>query len=127
MALKPLRPCAHAGCRAVTRDVWCPKHKPKREDRRSAESAEWHKWYRLPIFAKRLRPEQLLREPFCRECAKYGVRKLASDVDHIIPHRGDWTLFVDPNNLQSLCHRCHSRKTATEVLTGGKNPQGSQR
>lgn len=127
MALKPLRPCAHAGCREVTRDTWCPKHKPQRKERRSAESADWHRWYKLPIFAKKLRPQQLLREPFCRECARFGLRVPATDVDHIIPHRGDWSLFTDPDNLQSLCHSCHSRKTALEVLAGGKKPQDFRR
>lgn len=120
MALKPLRPCAHPGCCEVTRETWCPKHKPQRKDRRSAESADWQRWYKLPIFAKHLRPQQLLREPFCRECAKFGLRIPATDVDHIVPHRGDWALFTDPENLQSLCHSCHSRKTAREVLAGGK-------
>lgn len=127
MALKPLRPCAHAGCREVTRDTWCPRHKPQRKERRSAESVDWHRWYKLPIFAKTLRPQQLLREPFCRECARFGLRVPATDVDHIIPHRGDWSLFTDPDNLQSLCHSCHSRKTALEVLTGGKKPQDFRR
>lgn len=127
MALKPLRPCAHAGCPAVTRDTWCPKHRPKSTGHRSPESVEWSSWYRLPIFAKHLRPEQLLREPFCRECAKFGLRIPATDVDHIVPHRGDWSLFVDSDNLQSLCHSCHSRKTALEVLTGGKKMRDSRR
>ena len=58
---------------------------------------------------------QLLKEPFCRSCARQGRRIRATDVDHITPHRGDWALFVNPNNLQSLCHSCHSRKTAAEM------------
>ena len=58
---------------------------------------------------------QLLLEPFCRECAKQGLRVWATDVDHIEPHRGDWSKFTDRNNLQSLCHACHSRKTAEEM------------
>ena len=115
MAQKPLRPCAHIGCRVLTREVYCPKHKPKDASRRSAQAADWHKWYGLPIFKDRLRPEQLLREPFCRACAIRGVRTRATDVDHVIPHRGVWALFIDPNNLQSLCHSCHSRKTAAEM------------
>ncbi|MGM9649714.1 MAG: HNH endonuclease [Butyricicoccaceae bacterium] len=36
-------------------------------------------------------------------------------MDHIKPHRGDWGLFADQNNLESLCHRCHSRKTLAEI------------
>lgn len=114
MALKPLRPCAHVGCSVLTRNVYCDKHRPKDSARRGADAASWHGWYKLPIFRK-LRSDQLLREPFCRECARKGLRVRATDVDHIIPHRGRWAIFVDPKNLQSLCHSCHSRKTAAEM------------
>ena len=112
MAAKPLRPCRHPGCPALTREGWCPAHKPKPAPRRA--SAEWHRWYSLNIWTHELRPAQLLREPFCRECARQGVRTPAEDVDHIRDHKGDWTLFTDPANLESLCHSCHSRKTARE-------------
>ena len=39
MAMKPLRPCRHPGCQKLTREGWCPKHKPKRAERRV--SAQW--------------------------------------------------------------------------------------
>ena len=115
MAQRPLRLCAHAGCRVLTRDGYCPKHRPQYSQQRSEEAADWHRWYQPPIFRKRLRPEQLLREPFCRICAAHGIRTRATDVDHIVPHRGSWALFTNPANLQSLCHACHSRKTAAEM------------
>ena len=115
MAKKPLRPCAHIGCHILTREGYCPKHRPRDIMRRSQEAADWHRWYQLPIFRDHLRPDQLLREPFCRHCALKGLRVRATDVDHVIPHRGNWALFVDADNLQSLCHSCHSRKTAMEV------------
>ena len=86
MALKPLRPCRHPGCAALTREGYCPKHKPQKAPRRV--SAEYHSWYSLPIWTDDLRPAQLLREPFCRECAKRGDRIWATVVDHIKPHRG---------------------------------------
>ncbi len=113
MALKPLRPCRHPGCRELTRDGYCPKHKPKRAARRS--SAEWHGWYSLSIWTDGLRPAQLLREPWCRECARRGIRTRATVVDHVRPHKGDWALFTDRDNLQSLCETCHNRKTAREM------------
>lgn len=112
MAQKPLRPCRHPGCPALTREGYCPKHKPVKAGRRV--SAQWHAWYSLPIWTKDLRPAQLLREPFCRECAKRGIRTRATVVDHIKPFRGDWTLFVDPANHQSLCKHHHDQKTAQE-------------
>lgn len=113
MASKPLRPCRHPGCFKLTKDGWCDLHRPTGEKRRR-ESAEYHSWYSLPIWTKELRPAQLLREPFCRECAKRGIRTRATVVDHIIPFRGNWGKFVDPRNHQSLCKRCHDRKTALE-------------
>ena len=113
MAQKPLRPCRHPGCGALTREGWCPQHKPS-EAPRSPEAAAWRRWYSLKIWTDDLRPGQLLREPFCRACAARGIRTQATDVDHIRDHKGDWELFTDRSNLQSLCHSCHSRKTMTE-------------
>ena len=118
MALKPLRPCRHPGCPELTRDGYCPKHKPAKAARR--RSAEYHAWYSLPVWTDDLRPAQLLREPWCRECAKRyppsdpRSRTRATVVDHIRPHQGDWQLFIDPANHQSLCKRCHDQKTARE-------------
>lgn len=114
MALKPLRPCRHPGCGVLTREGWCPRHKPK-ERPRSEEAQAWRRWYSLPIWTDDLRPGQLLREPFCRECAKRGRRVWATDVDHVVDHKGDWAKFTDRDNLQSLCHSCHSRKTMAEL------------
>ena len=117
MASKPLRPCNHAGCGVLTRDGWCNKHKP-REQRKA--SAGYHGWYMLPIWTDRLRPAQLLREPFCRECARQYPpsdprhRTPATVVDHVVPHCGDWDVFIDSTNLQSLCKRHHDIKTAQE-------------
>ena len=75
------------------------------------ESAAWHSWYSLPVWTDDLRPNQLLQEPFCLGCAQQGFRTYATDVDHIVDHKGSWSLFIDRSNLQSLCHSCHSRKT----------------
>ena len=115
MASKPLRPCRHVGCTALVRCGYCDKHRPKRVERRSAESRAWRGWYSLPIWMDELRPAQLLREPFCRECGRLGLRVYATDADHVTPHDGDWSRFTDADNLQSLCHSCHSRKTAREM------------
>ena len=43
--------------------------------------------------------------PFCK-CGQF-----AEATDHIIPHRGDLKLFWDRANWQTLCKRCHDRKT----------------
>ena len=124
MAGKPLRPCRHPGCRRLVPGGYCEQHKPRNRNDRSEASKAWHKLYLTDLWTKQLRPEQLLREPFCRECARQGRRTPATDVDHVIPHRGDWGRFSDPENLQSLCHSCHSRKTAAETWGKRRFPEG---
>lgn len=115
MANKPLRPCRHPGCGVLVAGGYCDKHRQLRTSSRSDESKSWHWMYLSPEWVDDLRPGQLLREPFCRECAKRGERVYATDVDHIVDHKGNWDIFTDRNNLESLCHSCHSRKTAREL------------
>lgn len=52
--------------------------------------------------------------PLCRRCLLLDKLVPAQVVDHIRPHRGDMFLFWDRANWQSLCKRCHDRKTASE-------------
>ena len=54
------------------------------------------------------------KHPLCRHCQAKGLVTLATDVDHIDPHRGDMQKFWDTSNWQPLCHSCHSIKTASE-------------
>ena len=132
MASRALRPCAHPGCRELVRSGYCDRHRPSDRSRRSADAADWHRWYEKPIWRFDLRPAQLLAEPFCRECtARAGrerrpelLRVPATDVDHITPHRGDWKIFTDRSNLQSLCHACHSRKTLAEMAEDQRSRLG---
>lgn len=114
MPYKPLRPCRHPGCNVLTSAGYCDNHRP----RKSVAAATRHAMYSSAVW-RHLRQEQLLAEPFCRECAKRGERVRATDVDHITPHGGDWQLFTDENNLQSLCHACHSAKTIRETMENG--------
>ena len=50
----------------------------------------------------------LMANPLCRYCEADGVTREATVVDHIIPHRGDQSLFWDRSNWQPLCASCHS-------------------
>lgn len=111
--LKPLRKCARPGCRMLTAECYCQEHKPKpRTGKR--ESAQWHYLYVDPRYGwARRRADHLIAEPFCRECASHGVRTRATEVDHVVPHKGSVDLFLH-GELQSLCKSCHSRKTMAE-------------
>ena len=113
MASKPLRPCRKIGCAALTLACFCDKHRPTKQ---RGVSETWHWMYSTKVWTKGLRPGQLLREPFCRECAAEGKRVRAVAADHIKPHRGDWSLFTDLDNLQSLCKHHHDAKTVREMM-----------
>jgi len=122
MKQKPPRPCRYPGCTELTRTGYCLRHRPQQTDK--WESVQWHWMYLTRKWREELRPAQLMREPFCRACARRGLRTPATRVDHIKPHRGDWALFTDPDNLQSLCESCHNRKTNRERWERGRNSSG---
>ena len=125
MASRALKPCRHPGCPELTRDGFCPRHMPAPRVSVRKRSSEWHSWYSKPIWTKRLRPDQLAREPFCRVCAAQGIRTRATVVDHVQPFRGSWALFVDPSNHQSLCKFHHDQKTMREQAAERRKPSAS--
>lgn len=88
----------------------CPAH-PKGETYAERLAVRPHaalyrrqRWQRL---SRRVRSEEML----CRVCKAAGRTRLAAHADHVRPHRGDLALFWDRDNLQALCHECHSAKT----------------
>lgn len=71
----------------------------------------WRAWYKTPEWS-RLRRQTFVRDLFICQMVECG--ELISDArqrvcDHKRPHRGDRTLFFDPDNLQTLCKPCHDR------------------
>jgi 5-methylcytosine-specific restriction enzyme A len=56
---------------------------------------------------KRIRREQLRRQPLCVFCEKKGKIVPAAVADHIAPHRHNMDAFWS-SELQSLCASCHS-------------------
>ena len=106
--------CTAEGCHTlIPKAGRCEKHRllAEKEDRQRRGTstargydADWRK----------IRERQLRSEPLCRHHKDKGQLVTATQVDHIKPHRGDYALFRDPNNLQSLCASCHSIKTSTE-------------
>lgn len=71
------------------------------------KSAPWRGWYSLPLWRKGIRPAQLAAEPLCRRCKAVGLTVLATEVNHVVPHRGDWQKFI-AGPFESLCKPCHS-------------------
>jgi 5-methylcytosine-specific restriction enzyme A len=71
----------------------------------------WDSFYGRAAW-RRLRQHQLRAQPLCQMCLKEGRTTPAEVVDHVVPHRGDWTAFRC-GALQSLCKRCHDSTKKT--------------
>ncbi len=90
----------------------------KKTKGRSEEATDYRRWYGLAIWRKVLRPNQLTKEPLCQFCWLREMVTAADTVDHRTPHKGDWSLFTDPENLQSLCGPCHTKAKADQERYG---------
>jgi 5-methylcytosine-specific restriction protein A len=86
-------------------------------DRRSPAAKQWRKLYQTPTW-KRIRRAKLSKDPLCELCQARGRTVLARVVNHRIPHKGNWALFVDPGNHQSTCKPCHDGEIQSREKTG---------
>lgn len=117
MARRPFKPCNAQGCSAITRNPrYCDSHAhllkgTERSRQRPRESSTQrgygYKW-------QQARAAYLQAHPLCVRCEQDGRVTAATDLDHIIPHKGDQKLFWNRSNWQPLCKACHSAKTASE-------------
>ena len=64
------------------------------------------------------KPENVL----CRMCEAEGYITAATVVDHIVPHKGDQSLFWNTSNWQPLCKPHHDGAKAREEGRGGGGP-----
>ena len=117
MPLRSLKPCQYPGCPNLIRSGrYCTEHAAldqraqRAYDEQRGNAARRGYGYRW----RRLRRLFLNEHPLC--CDPFGIHTdqviAATDVDHIVSRRmggGD-----NEENLQALCHRCHSMKTARE-------------
>lgn len=88
-----------------------------RQDQRSDDAEKYRRWYKKAAWLK-LRKLHLSREPLCKFCLQRDRVTSATVADHINPHRGDWSLFLCAENLQSLCDSCHSSAKQKEEIYG---------
>tara|TARA_R110002020_G_scaffold101665_2_gene239310 strand:+ start:275 stop:586 length:312 start_codon:yes stop_codon:yes gene_type:complete len=62
---------------------------------------------------RKLRAFWIHQEPLCLHCLDEGRTTAADVVDHIVPVKQNGKMY-DINNLQSLCHSHHNKKTQEE-------------
>ena len=72
-----------------------------------------------------MRDSYLKQNPLCANCLRNGKVVPAEDIHHkISPFKGgeiNWTLLLDPENLESLCKECHGEEHQKE--NGYRSPQ----
>ncbi|MCF3933289.1 HNH endonuclease [Acuticoccus sp. M5D2P5] len=94
------------------------KHRRDRtHDAHRREAKPWRRWYKRAAWL-RLRALQLSEVPLCERHAAAGDVVLATVVNHRVPHRGDWALFTDRANHESLCESCHNAVAQAEEARG---------
>lgn len=114
MAIRSKAICRHAGCNTLIAAAgYCAPHAHLHQLQSDAHRGSAHQRGYNKRWQK-ARLTFLRNNPVCTRCASAGLVVVATDVDHIIPHKGDQTLFWDSGNWQSLCKSCHSKKTARE-------------
>lgn len=103
--------CRRPGCRGIVRNGVCSVCGPLRrqsqvahDERRGTAASRGYgrRW-------RKVRAMVLGQHPVCAECERQGRVTLATDVHHKIAKRDGGLDTFD--NLEPLCHRCHSRIT----------------
>lgn len=71
--------------------------------------------YYNTIAWRRLRKVYISEHPICYECLQHNRVRPAADVHHLkkfssgVTEEERWKLFLDINNLRSLCEHCHMK------------------
>jgi 5-methylcytosine-specific restriction enzyme A len=105
---KSLAPCAARGCPTLTRETYCPSHKPAPWSGRTWADTREHapEWQRLSRRTKRA-------EPSCRLCGRPTVA-----AHHILPRAWYPQYFLAPENIAGLCRQCDQHTTQVIAREG---------
>ncbi|MCK9479285.1 MAG: HNH endonuclease [Firmicutes bacterium] len=110
MPYKPKKPCRQTGCPNLTHKTYCERHEKLNRRESAYERGYTNKWQKQSKL-------YLKQNPLCVQCQSKGKLVMATVVDHITPHRGNAQLMWSKSNWQSLCKRCHDKKTGTHDST----------
>lgn len=99
-------------CNKISRGDCCraESERDNYEQRKLYRTARW----------RRVRKRVLMRDKgLCQACLAKGKLERGNHVDHKLRAIDRPDLFWNADNLQTLCHRCHSRKTRHEMTEPG--------
>jgi 5-methylcytosine-specific restriction protein A len=110
----PQHPCTYPGCSILV--VGCSRcEKHRAQDRKAEESRRGSANSRGYGSRWRVARKRFLElNPLCAECNRVGRLTAATIVDHIVPHKGDISLFWDMDNREAICKSHHDQKTASQ-------------
>jgi 5-methylcytosine-specific restriction protein A len=123
-------PCRQPGCPNLTAEKYCQMHShlqiKETKTQRARADAKRNPNVRDLYDARWARYSMRFRRqhPLCAICEREGRLTATEVTDHIIPHRGDYVLFWDPNNHQPACKPCHDSKTQSEGAWGRERKTG---
>lgn len=86
-------------------------------DHGSSEAKDYRRWYGLKAW-RDARHVHLSRQPLCERCLQSETVAEAEVVNHRIPHKGNWPLFIDPENHESVCAPHHDGLIQREEKRG---------
>lgn len=108
----PSRPCTYPGCHNFAKHGRCDLHisqVKKKYDANRELNEEWRDW----IHSRRYRTAAAIfkaNNPLCVRCEAKEIITPVYLIHHKIPHEGDWNLFWDKENWESLCNSCHEEE-----------------
>ena len=88
-----------------------------RFDDHGVEAERYRQLYKTAEW-DRTRKRKLHDNPCCERCMKQGYVEPAKVVHHSIAHKGDLVLFLDLDNLESLCKPHHDGEAQSEEKIG---------
>ena len=122
---KPFKICKEFGCDRLTKETYCNEHKHIQRERETKRHKEYNtqrdsvlvKFYNSKEW-RALRDYIMgINHFLCIQCSVTGSKPVVANVvDHIVPTTVDWSLRLDHNNCQPLCHSCHNKKTSQDNI-----------
>lgn len=117
---RPASPCRRLGCAGTVRPGAAACGQGHAVQKRTVDQRESASRRGYDARWRRIRLMHLRQHPLCANPDQLPAHIVpATDVDHIVPLADGGSSA--PENLQSLCHSCHSRKTAVAQGRGRSN------
>lgn len=110
--------CRAHGCSEIipSEENYCEKHKRINSNNKIKRTYDHHALYNTAAW-KQLSRNVRIKHPFCQYCDV----EVADVVDHIIEVKDDDSVGLLEENLMTMCHSCHNRKTKRVDAARKKN------